>query len=88
MGKKIYAFGLDAGVGIDEQESTHIPSLINISKLGENNDDLKFVIAKYNTNIAVDTKGRMFMWGENSNNMRLRKPKLFHSFPLKGIEIE
>lgn len=84
-GRKIYAFGHEAGVGIDEQESTHLPSLIKIPKLGDNNDDLKFVYAKYNTNIAVDIRGRMFMWGENSNNMKLRKPKLFYAFPQKGI---
>jgi alpha-tubulin suppressor-like RCC1 family protein len=81
MGKKIYAFGLDAGVGIDEQESTHVPSLIKIPKLGEFNEDLKFVFSRYNTNVAVDIRGRIFMWGENSNNMKLRKPKLFYAFP-------
>jgi alpha-tubulin suppressor-like RCC1 family protein len=51
------------------------------------NEDLKFVYAKYNTNIAVDLRGRLFMWGENSNNMRLRKPKLFYSFQERKIEI-
>lgn len=28
------------------------------------------------------------MWGEDINNMRLRKPKLFHTFSNKGVEIE
>ena len=84
-GRQIYAFGLDSGVGIDEQESTHVPSLIELPKLGVNNEDLKFVYAKNNTNVAVDVRGRIFMWGENSNNMKLRKPKLFYAFPQKGI---
>ncbi len=27
------------------------------------------------------------MWGENTNNMQLRKPKLFYAFPQKNLEI-
>ena len=27
------------------------------------------------------------MWGEDSNNLRLRKPKLFYTFPLRRFEI-
>ena len=33
--------------------------------------------------MAVDNKGRLFIWGEDTNNLRLRKPKLFFSFPKK-----
>ena len=80
-GRKVYAFGLDAGIGVEEVSTTHLPTEIKNKKLGDNNDDLKFVIARYNTNIAVDTRGRMFMWGENSNNLRIRKPKLFYVLP-------
>lgn len=86
-GRKIYAFGLDAGVGIDEQASTHEPSEIKIHKLGEKNEELKFMFTRYNTNIAVDMKSRMFIWGEDSNNMRLRKPKLFYAFPQRNLQI-
>jgi alpha-tubulin suppressor-like RCC1 family protein len=42
------------------------------------NEDLLFIYTRYNTNIAVERKGKVFMWGEDSNNLRLRKPKLFY----------
>jgi alpha-tubulin suppressor-like RCC1 family protein len=89
--RKIYAFGLDLGIGVDGQESTHLPIEIKIPKLGIDNRDLKFVFTRYNTNVAVDVNARVFMWGENTSNLRLRKPKLFYSFPSSHrfkIEIE
>jgi alpha-tubulin suppressor-like RCC1 family protein len=43
-------------------------------------NDLSFIYARYNTTLLVDIKGRVFMWGESSYNLRLRKPKLFHVF--------
>jgi hypothetical protein len=89
--RKIYAFGLDLGIGVEGQESTHLPIEIKIPKLGIDNRDLKFVFTRYNTNVAVDVNARVFMWGENTSNLRLRKPKLFYSFPSSHrfkIEIE
>ena len=89
--RKIYAFGLDLGIGVDGQETTHLPVEIKIPKLGIDNRDLKFVFTRYNTNVAVDVNARVFMWGENTSNLRLRKPKLFYSFPSSHrfkIEIE
>ena len=79
--RKIYAFGLDSGIGVDGQESTHLPVEIKIPKLGSDNRDLKFIYTRYNTNVAVDVNARVFMWGENTSNLRLRKPKLFYTFP-------
>jgi alpha-tubulin suppressor-like RCC1 family protein len=49
-------------------------------------NELKFIYARYNTNIAVDKNQRIFMWGENTNNLRLRKPKLFFMMS-KKVEI-
>lgn len=91
IARKIYAFGLDLGIGVDGQESTHLPVEIKIPKLGIDNRDLKFIFTRYNTNVAVDVNARVFMWGENTSNLRLRKPKLFYSFPSSHrfkIEIE
>lgn len=89
--RKIFAFGLDLGIGVDGQESSHLPVEIKIPKLGIDNRDLKFIFTRYNTNVAVDLNSRVFMWGENTSNLRLRKPKLFYSFPSSHrfrIEIE
>ena len=89
--RKIFAFGLDLGIGVDGQESSHLPVEIKIPKLGIDNRDLKFIFTRYNTNVAVDVNSRVFMWGENTSNLRLRKPKLFYSFPSSHrfrIEIE
>jgi alpha-tubulin suppressor-like RCC1 family protein len=79
--RKIFAFGVDLGIGVDGQVSTHLPVEIMIPKLGIDNRDLKFIFTRYNTNVAVDINARVFMWGENTSNLRLRKPKLFYSFP-------
>ena len=89
--RKIFASGLDLGIGVDGQDSTHLPVEIKIPKLGIENRDFKFIFTRYNTNVAVDVNARVFMWGENTSNLRLRKPKLFYSFPSSHknkIEIE
>lgn len=87
--RKIYSFGIEVGVGIEGVEgSTFLPTEVIIKKLGPNLEDLRYIYAKYNTNVAIDCRGRVFMWGENTSNLRLRKPKLFYQFPTKNIEIE
>ena len=48
--------------------------------MGTNLEELKFIHAKYNTNVAIDGRGRVFMWGEDTSNLRLRKPKKFYTF--------
>lgn len=35
----------------------------------------------------MDTHARVFMWGENTDNLRLRKPKLFYKHPLSNVGI-
>ncbi len=90
ISKKIYAFGSEIGIGIDGKESTHLPVEIKIPKLGSDNSDLKFIFSRYNTNIAIDFNARVFMWGETTSNLRLKKPKLFFSLnvPVKGKKLE
>jgi alpha-tubulin suppressor-like RCC1 family protein len=48
---------------------------------------LKFIYAKYNTTLAIDSRNRVFIWGEDSNGLRLRKPKIFHTFNAKINQI-
>jgi len=36
----------------------------------------------------VDKQGRLFLWGENSQNLRIRKPKLFATFPPGVKQVE
>jgi alpha-tubulin suppressor-like RCC1 family protein len=87
--KKLYSFGIEVGVGVEGVEgSTYQPVEVKISKLGPNLEELRFIYAKYNTNVAIDSRGRVFMWGEDTSNLRLRKPKTFYQIPQKGIEIE
>ena len=87
--RKIYSFGIEVGVGVEGVEgSTFFPTEVKIKKLGPNLEDLRYIYAKYNTNVAIDSKARVFMWGENTSNLRLRKPKMFYQFPGKNIEIE
>jgi len=84
--KRIYAFGHQDG--LSTESSTHVPTLVTINKLGETNADLKFIHVRYNTSIAVDRLGRIFMWGENTSSLKMRKPKLFYVFPSRSIEIK
>ena len=87
--RKIHSFGIEVGVGVEGIEgSTYSPTEVKIKKLGANLEELKYIYAKYNTNVAIDNKGRVFMWGENTSNLRLRKPKLFYQFSNKNVEIE
>ena len=79
--RRILAFGLENGIGVDGVASSHIPTEIVIPKLRSNNEELDYIYTRYNTNVAVDRKNRVFMWGEDTNNLRLRKPKLFFVFP-------
>lgn len=72
------AFGHEIGIGIEEATHTHVPTEVTIKHLG-NNEELDKIYTRYNTSIAIDTKGRIFMWGEDSFNMRLRKPKYFYT---------
>ena len=76
--RRILAFGLENGMGIDGCATTHEPQEVRIPQLRET--ELDFVVCKYNTNIAVDCKNRLFVWGEDLNNVRLRKPRLVHQF--------
>lgn len=78
------AFGMENGIGIDGCTSTHVPTEIIIPKLRDN-ENLDFIYSRYDTNVAVDTKNKLFIWGEDTNNLRLRKPKLFYIFPRKVI---
>lgn len=73
-------FGLENGVGVDGVTTTNIPVEIIIPKMRKNNEELSFIYSRYNTNVAVDKKNRVYMWGEDTNNLRLRKPKLFYVF--------
>ena len=81
---KIMAFGNEIGIGVDGIKHTHIPTEVTIKQL-PNNHDLEIVYAKYNTSVAIDKSGRVFMWGEDSFNMRLRKPKIFTTFDKTGV---
>lgn len=83
----IYACGHEAGVGIDSVPSTHLLTEVKIPKLGENNEELSFIVTRYNTNVVVDKKNRIFMWGEGSNNFKLRSPEEFYRFQNKKIQI-
>jgi hypothetical protein len=46
----------------------------------KNNEDLQEIYVRYNTSVAIDKNGSLYMWGEDTFNMRLRKPKLFYKF--------
>lgn len=78
--RRIMSFGLENGVGVDGVTTTNIPVEIIIPKMRKNNEELSFIYSRYNTNVAVDKKNRVYMWGEDTNNLRLRKPKLFYVF--------
>ncbi len=85
--RKIMAFGLENGIGIDGVTSTHIPTEIIIPKIKNQNEDLDYIYSRYNSNVAVDKKNRIFIWGEDTSNLKLRKPKLFYIFPRKINQI-
>ena len=76
---EIYAFGHEISLVGNESTHSHIPLQIVIQKAKEH-DVLDKIYAKNNTSMAIYRSGKTFMWGENSFNMRLRKPKAFHHF--------
>lgn len=78
-GRFLYAFGEDVGVGIDKVPTCYVPQLVQIKEI-EDYEDISTIYTRYNTNVAVDKKGRLFMWGEDSSNFRLSEVQLFHTF--------
>ncbi len=59
---------------------SHVPKEVIIDKLNGESNGIEMLYARYNTSIVLDKEGSMFMWGEDTNNFRLRKVKLFHKF--------
>lgn len=77
---ELYGFGHENGIGVHDQTNhTHVPVKITIDKVKET-EQIDHVYAKNSTSLAVYKSGKVYMWGENSFNMRMRKPKLFHHF--------
>ena len=81
--KRLLTFGLENGMGVDGVTSTHVPQQINFLKIRNLTTDLSLLYCRYNSNILVDRRNRVFIWGEDISNLKLRKPKLLYIFPKK-----
>lgn len=81
------AFGLENGIGVDGQTSTHVPQQIIFPKIRNLSLDLDILYSRYNSNIIVDKRNRVFVWGEDTSNLKLRKPKLLYVFHKKVKQV-
>jgi len=72
--------GHEVGIGIYGMGHQYEMQELQINKVQDLSKDLLLVCARYNRTAIVTKDGRVYLWGENAQNLRLRKPKLFHVF--------